>query len=166
MSHPTHFLPGALLAGLLFVGSVQADAPGALIRAAELKAKPFIDAANVTSLPDNAPLKVIDTQGGWSQVKTSDGKSGWVRLLNIRLAQPEVAKTTGQTLGELGGVVRTGTTKAAATTGAKGLSREDLAKAQPNPQEVKKLDGYKTKSAEIEKFAATRKLTAQTVPEL
>lgn len=166
MNHPIRLLPGALLTGLLFAASVQADAPGTLIRAAELKAKPFIDAASVTNLPDNAPLKVIDTQGGWSQVKTNDGKSGWVRLLNIRLLAPEVSKTTGQTLSELGGVIRTGTTKSAATTGAKGLSREDIANARPNPQEVKKLDGYKAKPAEAEKFAATRKLTAQNVPEL
>jgi len=154
-----------LLAALLClgaIGSLQAT-PATLIRAGDLKAEAFIDAANVTSLPADAALTVLESKGGWSRVRTADGKTGWVRLLNVRVATG--TSPASGTLAAIGGVIRTGTTKSTATTGVKGLSKEDIAQAQPNPQEVAKLDTFRSKPAQINKFAATRKLNARDVPE-
>lgn len=154
-----------LLAALLClgaIGSLQAT-PATLIRAGDLKAEAFIDAANVTSLPADAALTVLESKGGWSRVRTADGKTGWVRLLNVRVAA--AASPAGDTLAAIGGVVRTGTTKGAATTGVKGLSKEDIARSQPNPREVARLDTFRSKPAQINKFAAARKLNARDVPE-
>ncbi len=160
-----HHLAACLLLAALPLAAL-ADTPGSLIRASELKAKPFIDAATVTSLPDNAPLTVIGNQGGWSQVKTKDGSTGWVRLLNIKLTKADDGRSDGNTLSQIGGVIRTGTTKSAATTGAKGLTKEDIANSRPNPAEVQKLETFKLKPTDIDRFAASRKLTAKNVPEL
>lgn len=160
---PRHLI--ALLLTLMPLAS-QADTQGNLIRASELKAKPFIDAATVAMFPENTPLSVLANQGGWSQVKARDGNTGWVRLLNIKLSQAEEGKASGNTLSQVGGVIRTGTTKSAATTGAKGLSKEDIANARPNPAEVDKLDSFKLRPRDIEQFAASRKLTVKNVPEL
>ena len=63
-------------------------------------------------------------------------------------------------------MVRTGTTKSAATTGVKGLSKEDIARSVPSPAEVKKLDSYHASNPDIDKFAAARKLSARDIPEL
>jgi uncharacterized protein YgiM (DUF1202 family) len=153
------------LASVLTLASAQALAtPGNLIRAAELKTQPFVDAPAVAQLADGSPITVVDSKGGWSQVKSADGKTGWVRLLNVRLTAAPTTQVS--TLQQIGGVVRTGTTKAAATTGVKGLSKEDIANARPNHREVQKLDAFVPKAAEVNKFAASRKLTAVDVPEL
>lgn len=151
------------LAALCLAGLAQAQTAGTLIRAAELKAEPFADAAALANLPGDAALSVVDSKGGWSKVKTRDGKTGWVRLLNVRLAAG-AAETS--TLERVGGVVRTGTTKSAATTGVKGLSKEDIARSVPSPAEVKKLDSYHASNPDIDKFAAARKLSARDIPEL
>jgi len=154
-----------LLAALLCLGTIgtlQAT-PATLIRAGDLKVEAFIDAANVASLKANAALTVLENKGGWSKVRTDDGKTGWVRLLNVRVAAS--ANPTGGTLAAIGGVIRTGTTKGAATTGVKGLSKEDITRSRPNPQEVAKLDTFRSKPAQINKFAAARKLNTRDVPE-
>ncbi|MCE1239070.1 MAG: SH3 domain-containing protein [Azonexaceae bacterium] len=136
---------------------------GALIRAADLKAEPFVDAASIATLPGDSIVTVVDGKGGWSKVKTKDGKTGWVRMLNVRVASitPE-----SSTLDQIGNVMRTGTTKGTATTGVKGLSQEDIARSVPSPAEVKKLEAYRASDIDIHKFAATRKLTARNLPEL
>lgn len=154
-----------LLAALLClgaIGSLQAT-PATLIRAGDLKAEAFIDATNVTSLPADAALTVLESKGGWSRVRTADGKTGWVRLLNVRVAASTSAESGP--LAAIGGVIRTGTTKGAATTGVKGLSKEDIARSQPNPREVARLDTFRSKPAQINKFASARKLKARDVPE-
>lgn len=156
----------AMLCALFAAHPCQADAPGALIRAGELKSAPFIDAEAIATLPDNTLLTVLGNQGGWSQVKTADGKTGWVRLLNVRIGTPVEQPTVKQTFAQIGGVIRTGTTKTAATTGVKGLSKEEIANAQPNPLEIRRLEAFKAKAVDIEKFAAARKLAPQEVPEL
>lgn len=154
----------AIACGLLACsGAAHAQSSATLIRAAELKAEPFSDAATSANLAADSPLTVIDGKGGWSKVRTRDGKTGWVRLLNVRLA---ATASDASMLDRVGGVVRTGTTKSAATTGVKGLSREDIARAVPNPDEARKLDNYRPKAGEIERFAAARKLAARDVAEL
>lgn len=158
--NPFRLLPAALIVVSCLA---QAQSAGTLIRAAELKAEPFADAAALVNLPSDAALTVVDSKGGWSKVKTQDGKTGWVRLLNVRLA---AGASDTSALASIGGVIRTGTTKSAATTGVKGLSKEDLARAKPNPAEVRKLDAWRAKDGEINRFAAARKLTARDVPEL
>lgn len=150
------------LGSMLLAGSALAT-PGTLIRAAELKADAFVDAANLGNLTADTPLTVLEGKGGWSKIRTADGKTGWVRLLNVRIA---AASSDGNALATLGNVVRTGTTQGAATTGVKGLSKEDLAKAQPNLREVAKLDGFRARPADINRFATSRKLTAREIAEL
>lgn len=168
MSYPiTPFRAAAgVFCALLISASCLAESPGTLIRSSELKSQPFIDATPLASLSENTLLTVLGTQGGWIQVKTTDGKSGWVRLLNVRIGKPEEPATIKQTFSQIGGVVRTGTTKSAATTGVKGLSKEDIRDSKPNPMEIRRLEAFKAKPADVEKFATSRKLTVQEVPEL
>lgn len=155
-----------LLCGLLLSTACLADSPGVLIRSGELKAQPFTDADAIISLPENTLLTILGNKGGWSQVKTSDGKTGWVRLLNIRVGKPEGPATAKQTFAQIGGVIRTGTTKSAATTGVKGLTKEDISNSKPNPLELRRLEAFKAKPGDAEKFATSRNLTVQEVPEL
>lgn len=137
-------------------------APGTLTRASELKAKPFIDAATVAQLPEQSKVDILANEGGWSQVKSSQGQTGWVRLLNVR---PDSAGGGNalSSLNTLGNVARTGSTGATATTGAKGISKDDLAQAAPNPQEVQRLARYASTPQDAEKHAQAQRLQKRKV---
>jgi len=155
-----------LAAGMVLAAGVMAAQEGTLIRAADLKAKPQIDAPTVKALAENTPLQVQTNEGGWSQVSTSDGKQGWVRLLNIRLSSASGGGSVGKDIAALGNVARTGSTGASATTAAKGVSEEDLENATPNPAEVKKMDAYRASPAAATAYAKREKLMARDVAEL
>lgn len=157
---------GLLGFGLLAAGHCLASQDGTLIRAADLKAKPQIDAPTVKALEENTPIKVLGNDGGWSQVSTGDGKKGWVRLLNVRLATSgEGGSNLSKDFAALGNVVRTGSTGASATTAAKGLDKEDLVNATPNLADLKKLDEYKATISTATAYAKSEKLIARDVTE-
>jgi len=154
-----------LFGALLLSAGVHAASPGTLIRAAQLKSQPFIDASSEGELSADSPLTILVNQGGWTQVRTADGKTGWVRLLNVRPVP--VADGSAESRSAIDSVLlRTGSTKATATTGVKGLSREDIANARPNPGEVQRLGSYAVRSLDIDRFAASRHLVARSIPEL
>lgn len=156
----------SLLAGALISSVCLAQAQGAatVINAAELKSQPYIDAAAVAELASGALIDILKSQGGWFMVRTLDGKEGWLRLLNVRPGQQEKLDLR-KSFSQVGGVLRTGTTKQAATTGAKGLTREDIRKSSPNPADVARLDSARARPEDAEKFAATAGLATQDVAE-
>lgn len=156
------------LGALLYSSAALSQNIGTVINSTELKSEPFIDAPAVGQIAATTAVSIVKNQGAWSRIK-ADGKEGWVRLLNIRLGKPEAPtdiKSVGSNIVKIGGVVRTGTTKTAATTGVKGLSTEDIRKSRPNPTELRRLDAFKAKPDEIEKFAQSRNLVRQQLPEL
>ena len=144
-----------LAAGL---GSAAWAENATLIRASDLKAKPFTDASTVTSLPEQSKVQILTNEGGWTQIKSSSGQTGWVRLLNVR---PDTQGDSGTNIGALGNVLRTGSTGSTATTGTKGINKDDLERAKPNPQEVKRLDQYKASDKEAERFASANNLKSR-----
>lgn len=128
----------------------------------ELKKSPFLDAATTAQLPAKTALEIVKRQGAWMQVKTADGKNGWVRMLNVRLGAG--GSTAGAGLGgTLAGLGRALNGEGTATTGIRGLSEEDLQNARPNPEEVKRMDKYDVTAAEAKRFAAAGGLKPQTV---
>lgn len=145
-------LPSALLAE-----------PAMIMRSSEFRAKPLIDAPVLKTLSEGDTVDLIGNEGGWSRIKTPDGKIGFVRLLNIR----PISASNNNALGgvdKLGNVVRTGSTGSVATTGVKGISKDDIAQSTPNPEEVKKMEAYASTEADARKAAKVAKLTAQSVP--
>lgn len=135
---------------------------GTALRASELKQKPFADADKVADIPEKAPLDILARQGAWMQVKTKDGQTGWVKMLNVRTGSGEIK--SGSASGGLSSALsmfRTGSSGTTVTTGVKGLSEEDLKNAQPNPADLAKLDTYATSADEAAKFAKAAKLGAK-----
>jgi hypothetical protein len=159
--------PRLVLAALLLAGMPLAWAAetGYTLRATEVKEKPFLDAATLSTLPEKTTVEILARQGGWMQVKTKDVKSGWVRMLSVRLGSPDQKPQTG---GNLLSAIGIGSrprpsTSATVTTGVRGFSEEDLAKATPNPAEVQKMQGYAVTPEAADAFAKAGKLAAQQV---
>ena len=123
-----------LILMLLVSGTAVVAEQGAIIRAGELKEQPFIDAATTDKVAANQAVTVVKRQGGWVQVE-SNGKTGWVRTLNLRLSAGSVPapRTTAASL------LRTGSSGKTETTGVKGLGEEDIKNASIDPVQLELL---------------------------
>lgn len=126
--------------------------------ATQLRATPSLNSMVVQQLAPGAPLQAVQTQGGWLKVKAGE-QQGWVRLTHVRAvtaARPAPANGGNALAGLFTGTSNQPT----ATTGTRGLTQEQLANAQPAPQEVQRLDGYAVSAGDAQKFARGGKLNA------
>lgn len=154
-----------VLSSLMFVlvQSMANAEPATVVRSSQFRAKPLIDAPLLATIAEGESVELLGNDGGWSRIKTGDGKVGYVRLLNIR---PTTSSNGSPVAGidKLGNVIRTGSTGAIATTGVKGITKDDLAKSTPNPAEVSQLERYAVSADQARKAAKSVKLVAQAVP--
>ncbi|OHC64699.1 MAG: hypothetical protein A2040_03390 [Rhodocyclales bacterium GWA2_65_19] len=131
------------------------------VRATELKAKPFSDAATVASLAENSTVEVLTRQSSWMQVKSGD-TTGWVKMLSLRLGDAAAPKKSGDSgLGALFNVAATGGSGSTVSTGVRGLSEEKLKNPQPDPKALEQLNGYATDEKAARRFGKSGKLSAQ-----
>lgn len=128
------------------------------VRPTELKAKPFADAATLTSLAESSKVDVMERQGSWRQVKSSSN-TGWVKLLSLRFdASRALASSAAYTTGQSGG-------GSAATSAVKGLDlMAGLNRAEPvsDPAALKQMEKIDFTTAEIKAFTDAGKLAPVT----
>jgi hypothetical protein len=130
-----------------------AQETGYAVRQTEVKKEPFSDADTVATLAEKAQVKVLARQSGWAQIE-SGNVSGWVRLLSIRMDSGQSSIFSG--LKSLFSVARTGSSGTTVTTGVRGLDKEQIQNAKPNPEEVKKLAAFAATKADAERMAAEK----------
>ena len=151
----------ALAVLVLAAAPAFAQETGYAVRETEVKKEPYSDAQTLGTLAEKAQVKVLDRQNGWMQIE-SGTQAGWVRMLSIRMDSSSSGFMSG--LKSLFSVARTGSSGRTATTGVRGLDKEDIKNAKPNPDEVKKLAAFAASRSDAEKFAAGNpKLTTQKV---
>jgi hypothetical protein len=164
----------AMLCRLLAVTVLLALAPLALAqekaftnRATELKDKAAADAKTVASLPPDTEVKVLGRGGQWTQVE-AQSQRGWVRVFHLRF--PSTVQESSSGGGALGGLTsalgfgrQTSRTSTVATTGIRGLTPEDFANASPDPEALRRLQGYRSDRPAAERFAREAKLAAQQI---
>ncbi|MFN0038067.1 MAG: hypothetical protein ACKVP2_00960 [Burkholderiales bacterium] len=147
----------------LLSGFATAAETGFALRPTELKAQPFFDAATVATLPEKTTVEILNRQGAWMQVKTlPGGQQGWVKMLSIQLGSQD-KKSRGGFLSALSLSRPRPATTATVTTGVRGFSEEDLAKAKPNPAELAKMKSFAVTSVRAVQFAEQGNLARATV---
>ena len=146
----------AAAAALLPAAALAAE-PAFAVRAGELKKQPFIDAAAAGSVAANQSVSVVTRQGGWVRVE-SNGQSGWMRMLNIRLAV--AAPTSGANAGPR---LHTGSSGKTVTTGVKGLDESNIRGSTPDEAQVAQLEALAVDPAEAASHAASSGLKEQSV---
>ena len=139
--------------------------PATTIRQVELKKTPAADAETIGQIAENTALDALERKGGWTRVKTANGE-GWVRMLALRFGGPGEAKKGDSGVSKLFNVARTGSSGTTVTTGVRGLDPEMLAKAQPNPAELAKMEQFAATPDGAAGFAAKGKLKAHQVEEV
>lgn len=131
------------------------------VRSTEVKAKPFSDAATLSSLPQNSRVEVLARKSGWMQIR-SEGATGWVKMLSLRFGDAAAQKKSGDSgLGALFNVATTGGSGSTVSTGVRGLSEENLKNPKPNPQAMKELERYATGRNEAQSFGKSGKLATR-----
>lgn len=134
-------LPALLLtASVLLAPLVGAADQATLARDTELRAKPLGDAAVVAPLKSKTAVTIVSRSGAWAQVTTGDGKTGYVRMLNLRTGSSQKGDSG---IGALANVFRTGSSGNSVATGVKGMSEEDLTGATPSPEAVEHLSHHR-----------------------
>ena len=149
-----------LLFPLLLLPAVCLADPATLIRAADLKSSPAVDAESVAALPANARVDALERKGGWTRVKAAEGE-GWVKMLALRYQAGGKGGDSG--IAQLANVARTGSSGTQVTTGVRGLDEQQLANAQPNRAELAKMARFAAAPDAAAAFAAKGKLSARAV---
>jgi hypothetical protein len=155
-------LPLSVSALVLGMGAALA-APGTVSRGGDLRSSPSLDSTVKGSVASQAKVEIVSTKGGWVEVKSADGTTGWLRLMNV---EPVAGKASGgglKGLATAGNVARTGSTGSTAATGVKGISKEDLSGAKANFAELGQLDRYRATGADGQQYARSVGLQAQSV---
>jgi len=150
---------------VLFLPAAYAVESGYTLKPAELKDKPFLDAATVAMLPEKTQVEIVTRQGAWMQVRTRDKRQGWMRMLSVRLGNPDQKLLGGGNLLSAIAIANRPrpTTTATVTTGVRGFSEEDLAKAAPNAAELAKMKGFAATAADAQQLAAQGKLESRQI---
>jgi hypothetical protein len=161
-----------LLVLLLFQASeaFAADEKGLVIHAGDLMAQPFIDAAKAGPLTANQSVTIIERRGAWANIE-SNGKTGWVRVLNLRLeprpGTPGVGHASGSSpsinLTNPISMLQTGSSGRTVTTGVKGMDEEDIRNSTPDFEQVGLLDRFAVDAANARAFAQKANLKENSV---
>ena len=154
----------ALLA--LLIPAAYAAETGYTLKATEVKDKPFLDAEPVATLPEKTRVEIVVRQGAWMQIRTADARQGWIRMLSVRLGNPDQKQQSGggnllSALG-IGSRPRPATTSTV-TTGVRGFSEEDLSNAKPNAAEVEKMKSFAATAAQAAGLAESGQLVTRPV---
>jgi uncharacterized protein YgiM (DUF1202 family) len=158
----------SLLAAFSLVLQAQAqdEQSATALRNTELRAKPYSDAAVVTTVKAKSRLTILKRQGGWYQARDSRNHTGWLRMSTIRLGDGKVAKSgdggLAQTLRFLS-TGRSGASGVTVATGIRGLDSADVANATPDHAAVKKLDRFKVSTANAKAFALNANLRSRSL---
>jgi len=140
-------------------------------RSTELKEKPDAAATTLATLPENTGVKVVSRAGAWTRIEAA-GRTGFVRVFHLRF--PATVEGGGSSSGgsnplsAIGGFLtgqKSDDRAKLASTGVRGLSKEDVKNASPDEAALKSLQSYRADRAGAERFAKEAKLAAVKVPD-
>jgi hypothetical protein len=134
-------------------------------RSTDLRERGDAGARSLATLPESTPVKVLARGGAWTRVEAS-GQSGYVGAFHLRFpATAEAASSSSgsDVLSSIGSAFtgkRSNQKTALATTGVRGLSKEELQNSNPDPEQLRRLQSYRADRAAAERFARDGKLAA------
>lgn len=155
-----HMQRGLLALPLILMTGLAMAEPASLLKDSELRAKPLGDSEVFQLLKAKEKVEITARKGAWAQVAASGGKTGWVRLLNLRTGSGQKGDAG---VGAIASMFKTGSSGNTVSTGVKGLSEEKLKNAQPDEEEAKRLDKFKNTEGDARSYAKQGKLSAEQV---
>jgi glucose/arabinose dehydrogenase len=134
---------------------------GTVVKATALREKPYLDARVLEVLAPKTPVAVFERHGGWLRVEAR-GRTGWVRLLDVSTVAA-AGQRPGADVEAVAGLAtgRAGTGNIVATSGIRGLTPEQLQRAQPDRAELARLERYGIDKDEAAAYARRHGLAAR-----
>ena len=123
-------------------------------------AKPDFASPSVATFSKNAPVKVSGQQGLWFQLALDGGKTGYVRVNDVRVAYGK-AETGGAAAALFTG--KAGKGRVSETASVRGIDESDLKSASFNAAQLKLMESYRATPEAAEQAAAKRGWTATQV---
>jgi len=139
-------------------------------RDTELKERADAGSGTVASLRADTAVKVLARAGAWTQVQ-AEGKTGFVRVFHLRFPATVEGSSSSSSSGSnpfaaLGGLIggnKPDERAKLASTGVRGLSKEDVKNANPDAQALAKMQSYRAGKPEAQRFAREGKLAEKRV---
>lgn len=160
---PRNFANGVLALGIFSaLISAHADAAstdsqqGITVIATELRAAPAPTASVSQKLPAQTKVTLGERKGAWYRADAL-GKNGWLRLLSVRLQNTALASGSSG-LGALANATRN--TQSTTGTGIRGLTEEQLQKAQENLPALAAMEKLSVSEAEARDYASKGSISA------
>lgn len=154
-----------LIAAVMLAGNAFAES-ATTSKSTELMDKASADASIIGTLANQTRVDVMQRNGAWTQVKTSSGQAGWVRMTALRLDASTNSNAAPASSGNvLGSLMTSGRTSNTGTvgTGVKGLDKEDIRRASPNYSELQKMQANAVSKDSARAFAQRSPLVASNV---
>lgn len=137
-------------------------------RATELRTAPDDSSAVIKLLADKTIVQVLERRGVWSRAKVANDV-GWVRMMHLRggvtIAPAEksatdawMAKMERLVVGAPAAKGASSQRAQAATIGIRGFSKEDVQRAELNPQEFEKLKRFQASDVAARRLASEQRL--------
>src|SRR5690606_15711128 len=133
-----------------------AETMAALVHKAkvEVHAAPDVGSPSVATLERNAELQVAGQQGLWFKVTTADGKEGFVRVNDVRMAY--AGKEGGEANVRALFTGKAGKGRVTETAGVRGLDESNLQSASLDQAQLAKLAANRATPEEAEAAARSR----------
>lgn len=150
---------------LLWTWTAAAADIGYVIRATDLKAKPYLDADTMTRLPERSAVEILVREGPWMQVKAQN-KTGYVRMLQVRLSVSESAQVRKSPASSpvVTAANRPSGSRPTVTTGVRGFDEQGLKDAQPDPAAFALMVSFAATRPQAQQFAQASPLAPRSVP--
>ena len=159
---------GLIAASALFAATLAlAAGPGAMSAivhkpSVQVHSAPDFAAPTVATLARDASVKVSGQQGLWFQVATADGKTGYVRVNEVRMQYAANAQAGSNMRALFTG--KAGKGRVSETAGVRGIDESDLKKASFDAAQFAKLESYRVEPQAAESDAAAAGRRASKVP--
>lgn len=124
-------------------------------------AKPDFASPTVATFSKNAPVKVSGQQGLWFQLALDGGKTGYVRVNDVRVAYGK-AETGGAGAALFTG--KAGKGRVSETASVRGIDESDLKSASFNAAQLQLMESYRATPEAAEQAAVKRGWAATPVP--
>ncbi|MGM0563736.1 MAG: SH3 domain-containing protein [Pseudomonadota bacterium] len=148
-----------------------------LVRDTTLRSQPLFSAQG-QALSQGTEVELVKEEGAWYQVSTDAGQKGWLRRYEMRRASGGATVSRREESSVLGSLMRSTSrlfgrsasedveSGVVATIGVRGLSEEELKRAQPDYQGVDRLEQWAANTAQAQKLAANGGLKARRIESL
>jgi uncharacterized protein YgiM (DUF1202 family) len=148
-----------------------------LVRDTTLRSQPLFSAQGQT-LSQGTEVALVKEEGAWYQVSTGAGQTGWLRRYEMRRASGGATVSRKKESSVLGSLIRSTSrlfgrsasedieSGVVATIGVRGLSEEELKRAQPDYQRVDQIEQWVASTAKAQKLASNGGLKTRRIESL